>query len=494
MSATIGQIREAISRTGEARERVRQHRGTDAVIAALAQAAKNWLDPNSPWRKRAIEQGPAATGFSEAMVSEAVDLTFGAITGESLGELLDRELGNRRVLDGVGDSSPAGRARFTARVHHERKGAPTMKEETPPMRCGQRTLHHPEGALTREGVPTKKEGMRATGPRLIAHFLAGNVPVPGIVSLCCGLLLRSANLVKVSSRDPVFPALFVESLREVDAELADCVAVLDWRRDEAALTRAALADADAVMAYGDDETISALRALVPAGIKFLGYGHKVSLAVVAKEAMTEENLPRLAQAAAFDASVYDQQGCMSPHVFYVEEGGRLGPRKFAAALAEAMAAYQARVPQGKLSVEEAAQVAKLRGAYEFRSASDKSVGIWVSEAANSWLVIYEDEPMFTSSCLNRVVFVKPTDGYKRVLDSIQKISSHISTVGVASMDESPRRARSRHEEHEVGFATELARLGVSRVCPIGQMQRPPLSCQHDGQPNLADLVSWTEAA
>jgi len=398
---------------------------------ALAQTSKNWLEPNSPWRKRAVEHAPAATGFSEAMVSEAIDLTFGTITYESLGELLDRELGNRRVLD-----------EFCLRGH----------------------------------VQT-----RAMGPRLIAHFLAGNVPVPGIVSICCGLLLRSANLVKTSSRDPVFPTLFLESLREVDAELADCVATLDWRRSESALTQAALADADAVIAYGDDDTISALRQFVVAGVRFLGYGHKVSLAVVAKEAMTGENLPQLAQAAAFDVSVYDQQGCMSPHVFYVEEGGQLGPREFAAALADAMAAYEARVPRGRLSVEEAAQVAKLRGAYEFRSASDKSVGIWASEAANDWLVVFEEEPMFAASCLNRVVFVKPTDGYKRMLDSIRKISSHISTVGVASMN-----------ERAIAFVGELARMGVPRVCPIGQMQRPPLSHHHDGRPNLAELVSWTD--
>ena len=91
MSTTIEQIREAVNRTREARERVRQHRSTDAVVAALAQTAKNWLDPNSPWRKRAVEQAPAPTGFSEAMVREAIDLIFGAITYESLGELLDRE-------------------------------------------------------------------------------------------------------------------------------------------------------------------------------------------------------------------------------------------------------------------------------------------------------------------------------------------------------------------------------------------------------------------
>ena len=155
MSATIETIREAVSRTREARERVQQHRSTDAVIGVLAQTAKNWLDPNSPWRKRAVESAPKHMGFSEAMVQEAIDLTFGAINYESLGELLDRELGNRRVLD---EFCLRGRVQS-----------------------------------------------RAIAPRLLVHFLAGNVPMPGIVSICCGLLLRTANLVKSVVARPGVP-------------------------------------------------------------------------------------------------------------------------------------------------------------------------------------------------------------------------------------------------------------------------------------------------
>jgi hypothetical protein len=79
------------------------------------------------------------------------------------------------------------------------------------------------------------------------------------------------------------------------------------------------------------------------------------------------------------------------------------------------------------------------------------------------------------------VFVKPTDGYKRVLDSVKRFSSQISTVGVVPLN-----------ERAMGFAADLAKMAVHRVCPIGQMQRPPLSWHHDGRPNLADLVRWTD--
>lgn len=431
MSVTIAQIQEAVARTIEARQRILNQRTTDAIITAIAQTAGNWLAPNSHWRARAVAEGAAPLRFSEAMISEAVDLTFGALTFEALGELLDRELGNRRVLDEF---------------------------------CLRGRMHS-----------------RAVGPRLITHVLAGNVPSPGILSICRGLLLKSANVVRCSSNDPVFPALFVESLREVDAELAECVAVLNWPREEEALTQTALAAADAVLAYGDDVTMAALRKLTPETAQFLGYGSKLSFGVIAKEAMTPENLPILAEAAAFDASVYDQQGCLSPHLYYVEERGLLGPRKFAEALAQAMAAYQARVPRGPLSLEEAAATTKLRQAYEFRGASDRRVAVWTSPTPNDWTVIYEDDPSFMPSCLNRTVFVKPTDGFKRILDAVQRFNGRLSTVGVTPLN-----------ERAMAFAVDLAKMDVHRVCPIGQMQRPPLSWHHDGRPNLADMVRWTD--
>jgi len=432
MSATVEQIQEASHRLLEARERLLPHRTTDQIIHSLAETAQRWLDTGNRWRQQAIEQAPAATGFSPEMVAEAIDLTFGALTHESLGELVDRELCTRRVLDEF---------------------------------CLQGRIH-----------------TRAHGPRRLTHFLAGNIPTPGIVSICCGLLLRSANLVKMSSRDPIFPALFAASLREVDAELADCVAVLDWPRSETAVTAAALSDTNAVIAYGDDHTISALRRMAPAGVPFLGYGHKVSFAVIAKEAMTAENLPALVEAAAFDASVYDQQGCLSPHVIYVEERGEVGPKQFAAALAQGMAAYQDRIPHGALTVEEAAQITTVRTGYEFRSESDRRVAVWASDTPNDWAVIYDDDPAFAPSCLNRLVFVKPTDGYKRVLNSIQRFAAMISCVGVAPMN-----------ERAMAFAGDLATLGVHRICLLGKMQRPPLAWHHEGRPNLADLVRWTDA-
>lgn len=348
------------------------------IPAILAQTASNWLPPSSRWRARAVATAPGPTGFSPAMIDEAVTLIFGALAREALNEF----------------------------------------------------------------------SMPANAPHRITHILSGNVPAPGIGSICRGLLLNAVNLVKCARRDPIFPALFVESLREVNAELAARVTVAHWARADTGRTQAALADADAVFAYGDDNSIASLRILAPATAKFFGYGHRISFAIVGQEVSWAGALPAL---AAFDASMYDQQGCMSPHAFFVEGDAR----SFAELLAQAMEDYQRRIPRGTLSIEEAAVATQIREAYEFRSANDPRVAIWTGRPPYPWTVIYDETPDFTPSCLNRTVFVKPAS----TLATMRTWAGKISTVGVAPWND---RLRS--------LAGNLA----ERVCPIGQMQRPPL--------------------
>ena len=67
------------------------------------------------------------------------------------------------------------------------------------------------------------------------------------------------------------------------------------------------------------------------------------------------------------------------------------------------------------------------------------------------------------------------------LQGADRVRGQVSTVGLLA-SESRRR----------DLVAELARWGVSRICPIGKMQDPPLTWRHDGRPTLADLVTWAD--
>jgi hypothetical protein len=107
--------------------------------------------------------------------------------------------------------------------------------------------------------------------------------------------------------------------------------------------------------------------------------------------------------------------------------------------------------------------------------------MWCSKNSTAWTVIYEADPQFQLSCLNRFVYVKGVTDLAQALQGAEKVRGKVSTVGLAAP-----------EERTPELAMQLARWGVTRVCSLGQMQNPPLLWRHDGRPALADLVTWTD--
>ena len=91
------------------------------------------------------------------------------------------------------------------------------------------------------------------------------------------------------------------------------------------------------------------------------------------------------------------------------------------------------------------------------------------------------DPLFQTSCLHRFIYVKPINHLEDLFHHADTVQGKVSTVGLSAPEE-------KAEE----VATQLARWGVPRVCPLGQMQNPPLAWRHDGHPALAELVRWTD--
>lgn len=303
---------------------------------------------------------------------------------------------------------------------------------------------------------------RAIPPATILHIVSGNTPHAALQSLIRGLLLGSHNLVKLPAAGLAEVAVFRDALPAGLAALIETAPVLpeDWLRR-----------AEAVVVFGGDETIAHFRARVPAGVPFQAHGHRVSAGVIFDD-------PRLEsiEGAARDVSLYDQQGCLSPHDLYVRENGDGFARTYAARLAEAMERFNRHTPRRPLGLGEAAAIADLRASYVFRSASDVRTQIWTSEGSTDWTVIYEEDPWFATSPLGRVVFVKPLPD--DLAPALAPVRPWLGAIGLwPATEENARR---------------VAALGAARICPLGRMQFPPATWHAEGLPNLGSLVRWVD--
>lgn len=415
------------------REKFLAHRSTGEIITLLCGVAAEWLQPENKFRRLALEHGPAAAGFSRATLERGLDGFFRQLTPENFQALLAQEFGDARRLDGF------------------------------------------------VGAAGEKKSM-AVAPELLVHICAGNIPNPTLMSLTQGLLLRSAQFVKCASGASLLPRLFAHSLHEADRHLGGCVEIAEWPGGSGALEEVLFAEADCVTATGSDATLAAIRAQLPVAQRFVGYGHRVSFAFVTGEVLSGPGVTQLVARAAADVTAWDQQGCLSPHVIYVEDKGLVSAMKFAELLAAELERREATEPRGAIAVAEAAAIATRREVYELRAAHDpEATRVWRSAESTAWTVVFENGPRFQASCLNRFIYVKTARDLADVLQNADAGRGKVSTVGLAAT-----------EGRALKLAAELARWGATRICLLGEMQNPPLTWRHDGRPALGDLTTWTD--
>lgn len=412
-----GQLRAAIDVAQRAAARLRL-RPVDAVLASIDRVIATWLEPDSAWRRRAEQALPGATGFSQPMIRHGLPLLLEPLRARAIGALLDDELGDRTILD------------------------------------------------------ARAQDCRAIGPALITHVLSGNIPGLAAAPIVLSLALKSAALVKSAAGDPVFPALFAASMREVDEELAQCLVVTHWRGGDTAIEEVAFSAADTVVASGSDASIAAIGSRVRG--RFIGHGHKVSFAVIGAECLGDAAAAHdLAHRLAYDVSLWDQQGCLSPQLCYVEAGSSVTLEQFAGLLAEALASFALELPPRTLSIEEKAEILRFRQTTEWHGART----LRASAHSTDWTVSIEPDAEFLPSCLNRCIRLKVVGDVVALGAALAPHRPHLEAVGLAV---GARRA--------VSISDVLTASGVHRICPIGTMQMPTLAWRQSGRPRVAEWV------
>jgi hypothetical protein len=290
-----------------------------------------------------------------------------------------------------------------------------------------------------------KRWVRARGPGLILHIFAGNVPNPAILSFVFGMLVKSVNVGKVSSKDPGFLDIYLESLKDAAPWLAKTNHLIS-SNDRSGL-REWMKKVDLIVAYGSDETLKELKSVAPTEAPFIGYGHRLSIGLYTREALTRKNVRLLARKTALDVWMMDQRGCLSPVFLYAETGGEISSAAFSV-----------------MVFQELDRIARFD---KIKQIPPEREGM---RLANENL-----------RKVKQISFVRPFHNLAEAIHAIKSFSGRLQAV---ALEAGLKRRKV--------IAEELSRLGANRVCRAGNMQAPPLTWHHDGKPNLASWLTWTD--
>ena len=298
--------------------------------------------------------------------------------------------------------------------------------------------------------------------RLGGFVMPGNVPGAGMHELVIALLAGTAAMVKTSNREPSFFPAFANTLHQVDPAVASMLEVTTFGREREDLTHLLNKQCDFVVALGDDASLAHLSDAAA----LFGFGSRASGAIVSLA--PPANLPRLASAVARDVVLFEQQGCLSPHHVFVEEGDGTTARDFAIALGEGLSTFARTLPPAELSMHQAAALRRLREQARWRGLGGQAVELFEGPAM-SWTVVLEPAARFTISPGYRTVTISTIRDGADLASRLAPLAKRLEAFALAV----PAAVRAK-------FLDVLAGAGVTYVCDPGNMQSPPLNWPHGG--------------
>ena len=129
---------------------------------------------------------------------------------------------------------------------------------------------------------------------VLFHITAGNVDGLPFVSLLDGLLTGNINIVKLPKEEGGITVALLAELMKLEPSLKEYVYVFDYSSREADAMKKLANVADAIVIWGGDEAIAAIRKMADPNTRIIEWGHKISFAYVTKDGINMDALEKLA--------------------------------------------------------------------------------------------------------------------------------------------------------------------------------------------------------
>jgi hypothetical protein len=298
---------------------------------------------------------------------------------------------------------------------------------------------------------------------VVVHWLAGNVPLLGMLGLVQSIIAKNVNILKAPSHNSgVLPALLNE-IKKIDIEylsgkiiygkdIVSSIAVVYYNRENYSAAETLSKFSDLRVAWGGSESVTSVMSLPRRHTtEDIIFGPKLSYMAIGKEFLTSENnIEKLIKKISIDCSVFDQYACASPHTIFIEEGGDISPKEFCERLALNMEKTSIRIPKNPVDGGTIGNIQSKRMKYEF------TADVW-SSSGTTWTVLLDSEwkSGLADPTYSRVITVR---SIPNIIDSAYFANKDIQTISLGL-----------NNDREIEYANIAASLGACRFPDIGRM-------------------------
>lgn len=305
-------------------------------------------------------------------------------------------------------------------------------------------------------------GARIMPLGVLFHIAAGNMDGLPAFSLVEGLLAGNINILKLPQADNGLSVEIISKLIGYEPVLSDFIYVFDTPSSDIHAMRKMARLADGIAVWGGDEATSAVRALAPAGVKLIEWGHKLSFAYISGYADKERELAALAAHIAATKQLL----CSSCQVIYLDTDNERELEDFCGEFLPILEKETLRrVPT---SIGGRAHNALLRQTELLENIIGGEPVPRLYKGRGCSLKIKTDSGLELSDMMCNVL-VKPLPR-ERIIPTLRESRNYLQTVGLICLE------RDRAELSEL-----FARCGITRITRAGTMSEYFTGEAHDGE-------------
>lgn len=313
--------------------------------------------------------------------------------------------------------------------------------------------------------------VRAYPPRIV-HIIAGNAPLAAALTIAWSALTKGVHLLKLPSNDLHTAPMLLRGLSAVAPghPIARSFSAAYWRggdeKIEGMLFRPQFFDK--LAAWGGDSTLRSAKKYIGPGFELVAFDPKTSISMIGREAFESDALlAEVADRAATDATLVEQQACSSSRFQFIEATIEQADR-YCALLREKMG-----VERPFCTAEGRPLPDDLRDEVEGLRGMDAFYRVWGDYAGAGVVIRSEDPVEFHPDGRIVNVVVVPN-----LADALQYVNLATQTVGVYP----PSR--------KAGLRNALACAGVQRVVDLGNAGAVERGLPHDGFYPLQRFMRW----
>lgn len=292
---------------------------------------------------------------------------------------------------------------------------------------------------------------------VLFHIAAGNIEGLPVFTVIEGLLAGNINIIKLPSEEGGLSVMILQELIKIEPKLTKYIYVFEFSSKDTVLLKKLADLSNAIVVWGGDNVVKAVRAMAEPSTKIIEWGHKVSFAYVSLKNLNEDKLITLAKSICKSNQVL----CSSCQGIYIDTDNDDDLESFAS-IFKSILDNESSKTYNTLSFSLQSLIGLSIYNEELNNENHHSK---VIKGKYSNLIIYQDSRL-TTSMMYRNVWIKKLPKNK-IIEILKPYKNYLQTVFLIT-------------DNQNEYINLLVKAGLEKIVDNSDMSQNYCGENHDG--------------